>query len=62
MNMGLINLAALLMHDKEGIMLFDEKTILSRGDLFIRAFELDSERVIDLKNFISYVKRASVKV
>ncbi|MGR3912762.1 MAG: hypothetical protein QRY71_05605 [Candidatus Rhabdochlamydia sp.] len=55
------HLAALLMHDKEGIMLFDEKTILSRGDLFIRAFELDSERVIDLKNFISYVKRASVK-
>ncbi|MGR3912761.1 MAG: hypothetical protein QRY71_05600 [Candidatus Rhabdochlamydia sp.] len=60
--MGLINLAALLMHDKEGIMLFDEKTILSRGDLFIRAFELDFERVIDLKNFISYVRRAPVKV
>ncbi|CAM0117095.1 hypothetical protein [Rhabdochlamydiaceae symbiont of Dictyostelium giganteum] len=55
------HLAALLMQDKDGILLFDEKTILSKGDLFIRAFELDSERVIDLKNFISYVKRVVVK-
>ncbi|CAM0117038.1 tetratricopeptide repeat protein [Rhabdochlamydiaceae symbiont of Dictyostelium giganteum] len=55
------HLAALLMGDKEGIALFDEKTLLSRGDLFIRAFELDSHRVMDLKNFISYVKRVSLK-
>ncbi|CAM0117369.1 hypothetical protein [Rhabdochlamydiaceae symbiont of Dictyostelium giganteum] len=51
------HLAALSMHDQEGILLFDEKIILSRGDLFIRAFELDFRRVIDLKNFIYYVKR-----
>ncbi|MGR3912906.1 MAG: hypothetical protein QRY71_06365, partial [Candidatus Rhabdochlamydia sp.] len=54
---GAYHLAALMMDDKEGILLFDEKTILSRGDLFIRAFELDFTRVIDLKNFISYIKR-----
>ncbi|MGR3911844.1 MAG: hypothetical protein QRY71_00845 [Candidatus Rhabdochlamydia sp.] len=54
---GAYHLAALMMHDREGILLFDEKTILSRGDLFIRAFELDFTRVNDLKNFLSYVKR-----
>ncbi|MGR3912505.1 MAG: tetratricopeptide repeat protein, partial [Candidatus Rhabdochlamydia sp.] len=51
------HLAAMMMDDRDGILLFDEKTILSRGDLFIRAFELDITRVIDLKNFIHYIKR-----
>ncbi|MGR3912421.1 MAG: tetratricopeptide repeat protein, partial [Candidatus Rhabdochlamydia sp.] len=51
------HLAALMMDDREGILLFDEKTILSRGDLFVRAFELDFTRIMDLINFISYAKR-----
>ncbi|WP_404664969.1 hypothetical protein [Rhabdochlamydiaceae symbiont of Dictyostelium giganteum] len=45
------HLAALIMEDRDGILLFDGETVLSRGDLFIRAFELDSTRVIDLKKF-----------
>ncbi|MGR3911914.1 MAG: hypothetical protein QRY71_01215, partial [Candidatus Rhabdochlamydia sp.] len=51
------HLAAIMMDDREGILLFDEKTILSRVDLFIRAFELDFTRIMDFKNFISYIKR-----
>ncbi|CAM0117489.1 tetratricopeptide repeat protein [Rhabdochlamydiaceae symbiont of Dictyostelium giganteum] len=52
--------AAVSMHDRESILLFDGKTLLSREYLFIRAFDLDPSRVTDLKNFILCLKRKAL--
>ncbi|MGR3912248.1 MAG: hypothetical protein QRY71_02920, partial [Candidatus Rhabdochlamydia sp.] len=53
------HLAALAMDERDGVLLFDGETMLSRRDLFIQAFKLDPTRAIDLKNFIYHIKKSN---